>query len=54
VVFNTILGGEYLCVITDIGPINIIAVLAFSETDYNFITCMKASTIAQTSGIAKY
>lgn len=55
-VFNTVLGGGYLCILTDIGPIHFIAVLAFGQTDYNFIACMKVkvSTIAQTSGIGKY
>lgn len=55
-VFNTVLEDGYLCVLTDVGPINFIAVLAFGQTDYNFIACMKVkiSTIAQTSGIAKY
>lgn len=33
-VFNAILGHGYPCAIMDRGPINIIAVLAFGQTDY--------------------
>lgn len=49
-IFNTNLKDSYLFVITDIRQVIILAVLIFSETDYN----MKVSTIAQTSGIEKY